>query len=163
MHLFYAVTAADHAVERDWFGFWRPVGPGLAGQPSGNFAYVVMPSTALPPERFAEAETEIYAVPNPVTRRTLEPWQLHPNNEDPTGLKVEFHHLPRAAGRVTIWTLSGDRVEDLPFDGRTGNGTAVWDLLSRNGQDVTSGVYLYTVEADAPGFERVIGKLVVVR
>jgi hypothetical protein len=38
-----------------------------------------------------------------------------------------------------------------------------WDLVSRNGQDVASGVYLYTVEADDPSFSRFVGKLVVIR
>jgi hypothetical protein len=54
-------------------------------------------------------------------------------------------------------------VKEISFDGRNGNGTVPWDLVSRNGQDVTSGVYLYTVEADDPQFKRFIGKFVIVR
>jgi hypothetical protein len=155
MHLFYAVSATDHTV--------NPPAPGLAGDPAGNFLYVTMPSTALPVERAGDVSEEVYVVPNPATPVSMAPWQLQPNNDDPTGLKVEFHHLPQSTGKVTIWTLAGDRVRELPFDGRDGNGTLPWDLVSRNGQDVSSGVYLYTVEADDGSFERFVGKLVVVR
>jgi hypothetical protein len=38
-----------------------------------------------------------------------------------------------------------------------------WDLVSRNGQDVTSGVYLFSVEADDKNFKRFVGKFVVIR
>lgn len=162
-HLFYAVTASDHALADFGGGLLVPTGPGIAGHPSGNFAYVSPPTAALAPERAADAEHEIYAVPNPVTRESLAPWQLQPNNDDPTGIKVEFHHLPQSPGVLTIWTLAGDRVRELRFDGSTGDGTVAWDLVSRNGQDVTSGVYLYTVEAQDPAFHRFVGKLVIVR
>jgi hypothetical protein len=55
-------------------------------------------------------------------------------------------------------------VEELPFDGTGGQGTIKWDLVSRNGQDVTSGVYLYSIETDTnAAFKRKIGKFVVIR
>ena len=106
---------------------------------------------------------EIYVVPNPATRQSLSGWSLDPNNEDPSGTKIEFHHLPAATGKITIFTLAGDRVQQIAFDGRAGNGTAKWDLLSRNRQAVTSGVYLYIVESDDGRFERFSGKFVIVR
>ncbi len=160
MHEFYAVTCTDHIFDPHTH---QVSGPGLAGLPNGNFVYVVPPSTALPPERAVEASQEIYAVPNPATPQSLAAWQLAPNNDDPTGVKIEFHHLPRALGKVTVWTLAGDRVREMPFDGRNGNGSLAWNLVSRNGQDVTSGLYLFTVECDMPGFARFVGKLVIVR
>jgi len=39
----------------------------------------------------------------------------------------------------------------------------IWDLLSRNGQDVTSGVYLFSVEPSDGRFPRTVGKFVVIR
>ena len=42
-------------------------------------------------------------------------------------------------------------------------GTVKWDLVSRNGQDVASGVYMYSVETDDSNFDRFIGKFVVIR
>lgn len=161
-HYFYSVTATDHQMERRGAAL-VPTAPGLVGSPQTNFLYVQPPSGTLPARQFEQAEREIYVVPNPATRSSIAGWALDPNNDDPTGIKIEFHHLPAAVGRITVFTLSGDRVQDLPFDCRTSDGTVRWDLVSRNNQEVTSGVYLFVVEADAPGFERFVGKFVVVR
>jgi hypothetical protein len=39
-----------------------------------------------------------------------------------------------------------------------------WDLVSRNFQDITSGIYLYSVETEInKAFTRKIGKFVVIR
>jgi hypothetical protein len=93
----------------------------------------------------------------------MQPWSLGPNNDDPTGLKVEFHNLPASQGRVIVYTVAGDVVQEMAFDGTGGPGTLQWDLVSRNGQDIASGVYLYVVEPDDGRFKRHIGKFVVVR
>lgn len=161
-HYFYSVTATDHKLEVV-NGVLTPAGPGLAGDPSSSFVYLNPPTTALDPSQADRAEEEIYVVPNPATARSMAAWQLEPNNTDPTGSKIEFHHLPRSTGRVSIFTLAGDMVQELAFDGTTGNGSLRWDLVSRNGQDITSGVYIYSVEADDGRFKRFVGKFVVVR
>ena len=89
--------------------------------------------------------------------------QLQPNQDDPTGVRVEFRNLPAARNRVRVFTLSGDLVADLLHDGREGDGTLSWNLVSRNGQEIVSGIYLYSVESDDGAFDRVIGRFVVVR
>ena len=160
-HYFYSVTATDHKVAVGASGQFEPVGPGLAGDPNSNFVYIAPPTAALAPQAVSASADEIYVVPNPATRASLRDWQLEPNNDDPTGVKVEFHHLPARRGKITVYTLAGDRVVELPFDGRAGQGSVAWDLLSRNGQEVTSGVYLFAVEAD--DFDRFIGRFVVIR
>ncbi len=162
-HYFYSVTATDHKLESGPNDTLVPAGPGLAGDPSSSFVYLNPPTEALAPEDAGKEDTEIYVVPNPATPTSMAPWKLDPNNDDPTGSKIEFHHLPRSAGKVTVFTLAGDLVQEIVFDGTTGNGSLRWDLVSRNGQDVTSGVYLYTVEADDARFKRFVGKFVVVR
>ncbi len=83
--------------------------------------------------------------------------------DDPTGIKIEFRHLPACRSTVRIYTLAGDLVETLYHDGSEGRGTLMWDLVSRNGQNVTSGVYLFAVEPDDEKFNRTIGKFVVIR
>ena len=162
-HYFYGVTATDHKMTYDDdIDAWVILGPGLAGDPSSNFVYLNPPTNALEPQRFSSAADEIYVVPNPATPESMEPWTLRPNDDDPTGVKVEFHHLPQARGTVTVYSLAGDMVIELPFDGTSGNGSLAWDLLSRNGQEITSGVYMFAVEADG-GFERFVGRFVVIR
>lgn len=161
-HYFYSVTATDHVMENH-DGAWVAVGPGLAGDPQTNFQFIDPPTDALQPWQYSQAEEEIYVVPNPATPASMAPWRLFPNNGDPTGVKIEFHHLPAAQGTITIFTLSGDLVNELAFDGRDGNGSVAWDLVSRNGQDVVSGVYLFVVRANDPQFKRFVSKFVVVR
>jgi len=155
---FYAVTASDHNVDGSTGAFSE----GKVGDPSSNFSYTE-PQTPSQLDYQYSADN-IYVVPNPATTQSMQPWTLSPNNEDPTGIKVEFRNLPSDKGTIRIYTLSGDLVKEIGFDGRAGVGTMKWDLVSRNGQDVTSGVYIYSVETDTnEAFKRKIGKFVVIR
>jgi hypothetical protein len=155
---FYAVTAADHAIDDDTGAFSE----GKLGDPASNFVFVEPNGPAQ--ADYAYRDEAIYVVPNPATRESMAAWALTPNNDDPTGIKVEFRNLPADRGVIRVFTLAGDLVTELPFDGRTGRGIAKWDLVSRNGQDVTSGVYLFSVETDYnAAFGRKIGKFVVIR
>jgi hypothetical protein len=155
---FYAVTASDHNIDDDTGAFSE----GKVGDASSNFAYVEPQSTSQADYEYNE--DEVYVVPNPATTESMQPWTLSPNNDDPTGIKVEFRNLPADRGTIRVYTVAGDLVEELPFDGRSGVGTVKWDLVSRNGQDVTSGVYIFSVETDTnEAFKRKIGKFVVIR
>ena len=155
---FYGVAATDYAIDPDTGRRLE----GKTGDPASNFAYVEPTS---PSQRdYAYDEQDVYVVPNPATTASMQPWTLSPNNDDPTGLKVEFRNLPADRGTIRIYTLAGDLVEEIGFDGRNGVGSVKWDLVSRNGQDVTSGVYLYSIETDTnTAFKRKIGKFVVIR
>ena len=114
-------------------------------------------------------------------------WDLTPNASDPTGTHIDFMGLPTGNWSIKIFTLSGDlvatlasgdavnastrgsviidsqghahenvnRQQDTPNDGQ-----ARWNLISRNGQDVVSGIYLFTVDS-RKGTQR--GKFVVIR
>jgi hypothetical protein len=153
---FYAVTAMDHGVGDN--GVLRE---GKTGDPSSNFLFVE-PGT--PAQRdYAYDPGKIYVVPNPATTESMAPWALGPNNEDPTGVKVEFRNLPSSKGTIRVYTVAGDLVQLLEFDGRKGAGTAEWDLVTRNGQDVASGVYIYAVESENSVFKRKVGKFVIIR
>jgi len=73
---------------------------------------------------------------------------------------IDFMGLPRAKTRIRIYTLAGDLVQTIDHDGSTGDGEAPWNLISRNGQDVESGVYLFTVESSL-GHQ--VGRFVLIR
>lgn len=160
MHLgrpyFYAITASDHG-----FTEQGELMDGKVGDPSSNFIFV-SPGTTAQPSHSYETD-EVFVVPNPATTESMAAWSLEPNNDDPTGIKVEFRNLPADQGMIRIYTVAGDLVQELPFDGASGVGTVKWDLVSRNLQDVTSGVYLYSVETETNQFKRKIGKFVVIR
>lgn len=113
-------------------------------------------------------------------------WDLTPNATDPTGTHVDFMGMPPGPWTLRIFTVSGDLVAEL-HDGDSINesvrssviggdgvtrpgfnrqqdtptdGQARWNLISRNGQDVVSGIYLFVVES---GIGQQRGKFVIVR
>jgi hypothetical protein len=114
-------------------------------------------------------------------------WDLTPNASDPTGTHIDFFGLPAGQWTIRIYTVSGDLVSEirstdpvneslrspqavpgtstvLPGYNRQqdspNDGQARWNLISRNGQDIVSGIYLFTVES-SQGTQR--GKFVVIR
>ena len=113
-------------------------------------------------------------------------WDLTPNASDPTGTHLDFLGLPQGKWTIRIYTVSGDLVAELhstdpvnesirstitlpngsslPGYNRqqdtANDGQARWNLISRNGQDVVSGVYMFTVDSDQ-GTQR--GRFVIIR
>ena len=138
----------------------------LVGTPSAQNGQVVIPRGD------ARSDQEhVFVVPNPYKARAE--WDLVPREDDPSGTKVMFQNLPRTKGVIRIYTLAGDLVRELAFDGRppadlqygkdpvyTGAGAVPWNLISRNGQKIVSGVYLFSVETE---LGRDIGRFVVIR
>jgi hypothetical protein len=163
---FYSVTATDHArlpADNDE-NIDLPVGEGLGGDPGSSFTHTTPGTVSQTAEERAREGVNIYVYPNPATRDALEEYQeLFPNGDDPTGVRVTFTNLPRARNTVSIYTVSGDLVQTIQHDGTNGVGHVSWNLMSRNGQEIVSGVYLYAVQSDDSRFEDFIGKFVVVR
>jgi hypothetical protein len=110
----------------------------------------------------------VIVVPNPYRGHAA--WDLNPNPSDPTGAHVDFLHMPAGQWTLRVFTISGDLVttirnNDLQPNGRPqqespDDGEASWNLISRNGQDVVSGIYLFSVEAKSSSTR---GKFVVIR
>ena len=135
-------------------------------------------------------QNQVWVVPNPykgyqaITQRPST-WDLTPNATDPTGTHIDFLGLPPGQWTIKIYTVAGDLVQELrssdavneslrgPVSTPTGSypgynrqqdtandGQARWNLISRNGQDIVSGVYLFTVDS-GQGIQR--GRFVVIR
>ena len=160
---FYAVTATSHA-----YKYLRGVpyisGPGNSGDPGSAFISTKPGTSPQSAEQRMQHGDNIYVYPNPATRHALAEFQqMHPNAGDPTGVRVNFANLPQARNTIRIFTLDGDLVQTLVHDGTADIGEASWNLVSRNGQEIVSGIYLYVVHSDDGGFDDHIGKFVVVR
>ncbi|MCP4292123.1 MAG: hypothetical protein GY780_09865 [bacterium] len=163
---FYSVTATDHALLAPMHetGINLPVGPGLGGDPGSSFQHTTPGTEAQTAEDRAMNGANIYVFPNPATRDALADYQqMAASGDDPTGVRVTFTNLPAAVNTIEIFTVSGDLVQTIDHDGTDGEGHISWNLMSRNGQEIVSGVYLYTVHSNDGAFDDFIGKFVVVR
>jgi len=130
----------------------------LNSQPSASERDAVIP--VWPAEQAGKIEG-IRVVPNPYVRgRNPFGWDLTPSNADPTGTRIAFVGLPAQDCQVKIYTLSGDLVQTLEHPASLGDGAVFWNLISRNGQDIVSGIYIYSAEC---GGKNKIGRFVVVR
>ncbi|HOX27008.1 MAG TPA: hypothetical protein PLL30_14915 [Candidatus Krumholzibacteria bacterium] len=158
---FYAVTATDHIPHEDGAAV---VGEGSGSLPTGSFVLAQPRFEAIEAGRHEELRPRPYVYPDPATRESLAEFQgLHATGDDPTGVRVSFVNLPRCRCTIQIFTLAGDLVQAIEHDGSGGDGQAYWNLVSRNGQEVASGIYLFAVTPHESGFEDQVGKFVVVR
>ncbi len=160
---FYSVVATDHKLVWDGRNY-QPVGYGVQSDPSNNMTF----TTPAPPAQTAVQRNQegvnIYVYPNPATRAALAEFQQQPPSlDDPTGERIMFNNLPAAHNTVNIFTASGDLVQTLAHDGVNGGGALAWNLMSRNGMEIVSGIYLYTVESDNAQFTPFRGYFTVVR
>jgi hypothetical protein len=159
---FYSVTGKDSTGVRDVQG-----GRGTLAEQEGRKSATEQQGIS-PQAQAAGREGGVYVVPNPYRGRSQ--WDLTPSATDPTGTHVDFFNLPPGQWTLRIFTISGDLVQtirssDQQVDGKlqqenSEDGQATWNLISRNGQDVVSGIYLFSVESTA-GTEQ--GKFVIIR
>ncbi|HKQ57134.1 MAG TPA: hypothetical protein VJY35_04635 [Candidatus Eisenbacteria bacterium] len=100
----------------------------------------------------------VWVVPNPF--RGEASWDRPQVYGDRLTRHLDFMGLPRARCTIRIWTLAGDHVATIDHDGTNGSGQAPWNLVTRNGQEAASGVYIYTVES---ALGNAMGRFVVIR
>ncbi|MBD3237315.1 MAG: hypothetical protein GF330_11465 [Candidatus Eisenbacteria bacterium] len=151
MLYFYDVTAFNCWV--DSLGRYHEVG----GHPAAVETEGITPRwSAVAEEAWEDA---VMVVPNPWNGGAA--WDLIPSDADPTGSHIDFANLPDRDCEIRIYTLSGDLVRTLRHDpGAYRRGTVRWNMLSRNGQEISSGVYLYAATC---GERTKLGRFTVVR
>lgn len=115
---------------------------------------------------------KIKVVPNPyVATNTMEPavanWDRNQQR------RIMFTHVP-AKCTIKIFTVSGVLVDEIIVDNSIqnrssqwdlnsgANGTAFWDLRSKEGLEVAAGYYIYHVEATLTGDTK-IGKFAIIK
>lgn len=121
-----------------------------------NPARIILPAdkytfTASMPELTStEGDLEaIKAVPNPF-------YLYGGYDPSPGSYKIQWHHLP-AKCTIKIYNLAGDLVRTIDKDDP--GPLASWDVLTEQGLPVSSGIYIWVV--DAPGFGTKMGKMAV--
>lgn len=91
------------------------------------------------------ALAKIKVVPNPyVVSATWEPRNPYSTGRGPR--ELHFIHLPQHA-TIRIYTVVGDLVAKIEHDAPFDDGTARWNMLTKDNLDIAYGVYIYHVEA----------------
>jgi hypothetical protein len=117
-------------------------------------------------EEVEEHQLDVYVYPNP--------WRVDADyidrgleNRDQTQInnrshRIHFANLPRVC-KISIYTIDGDWIRTIDHNHPEGGPQSMhdsWDFITRNTQDVVSGLYYYVVESA----ERTqIGKFVIIR
>jgi hypothetical protein len=156
-----ALTAFDRGVPEE----------GVESMESGVRATNTMVIPGTPP---AADNKGVTVVPNPYRGGAV--WDGVRDREK----YVWFVNLPERA-TIRIYTVAGDLVKTIHFDGRTYDaadvqglrtasermvsipgGICAWDLITDKDQAVATGLYVYSVE-DAQGGNHETGKLMIIR
>ena len=113
-----------------------------------EFTFTVSPLVAgARISRITQAQLDsVKVVPNPYVMYSN--YETNPTNEQ----RIMFTHLP-PAGMIRIYTAAGQFVQQIrwtPADLNHG-GDLYFNLLTREGLEMASGLYLYTVTAQEAG------------
>jgi hypothetical protein len=94
--------------------------------------------------------------PNPYKRAAL-----HDNRANVYDHKLLFYNLPPVC-KITISDVAGQIIDVINFSSTDANrGSTFWDMFSKDGLEVASGLYLYIVES--PTGDRKIGQFSILR
>jgi hypothetical protein len=74
--------------------------------------------------------------------------------------RIYFIHLPPKC-TIRIYTVRGYLVDTIEHNSTIQDGSESWNLISKDGQDLAYGVYIFHV--DAPGVGEKIGKFAIVK
>lgn len=110
----------------------------------------------------AQAQMEldnIKVVPNPYLANAYwEPKNPYSSGRGPRS--IHFTHLPNKC-TIRIFTVSGELVKEIDHESNLADGSAEWDLLTRDNLSASYGVYIYHV--DAPGIGTKSGKFAIIK
>ena len=111
------------------------------------------------PDTAKAALKNIAVVPNPyVVAASWEPRHIYNSGRGPR--KIDFINLP-AKCTIKIFTLAGYLVDIIEHNSLYENGSHSWDLLSKDGLEISYGIYLYHIDAGDIG--ETTGKFAVIK
>ena len=90
--------------------------------------------------------SDIRVVPNPYIASAV--WEEAPISGNRGARKIQFIHLPPRC-TVRVYTVRGELVQTLYHDEEVWDGSLDWNLKSKEGLDVATGMYFYHVDSPA--------------
>jgi hypothetical protein len=108
---------------------------------------------------FRDGLRDVRVVPNP--------YIMYSVYEQETGTRrILFTNLP-PEGRIRIYTAAGQFVQEMTWEPEdlVGNGDLFYNLRTREGNELSAGLYLYLVQATGPagGNAKKLGKFIIIR
>jgi len=126
---------------------------------SGDFATFSVRGKKLSTEKAKTDIEKIAVVPNPyVAAATWEP--RNPFRSGRGERRLYFINLPTRC-TIRIYTVRGYLVDTIEHNETMEQGSESWNMISKDGQDIAYGVYIYHV--DAPGVGEKIGKFAIIK
>ena len=102
---------------------------------------------------------DIRVVPNPyIATVSWEPRNTYRSGRGPR--EIHFINLPHKC-TIRIYDVNGTLVDKLDHESAIDNGTAIWDVLSKDNLDLSYGIYIFHV--DAPGVGQKTGTFAVIK
>jgi hypothetical protein len=102
----------------------------------------------------------IYTVPDPYVAVSALERKVINFDEGRGDRRIDFVNLPRKC-TITIFTASGRLVRQLEHDSVDDYARESWDLRTKDGLEITHGIYFWVV--DAPEIGTKTGKLAVIK
>ena len=107
----------------------------------------------------AQSELDnVAVVPNPYTGAAS--WEPISNSVGRGERRIFFIHLPNEC-TIRIYTLAGKLVDTIEHNSTIADGQEPWNLVSKDGMDISYGIYIYHV--DAPGIGETIGRFAIIK
>lgn len=101
----------------------------------------IVKAALVDPKLLVDGKTKIGVYPNPYKKKALFDGAL-----DAFDHKVSFYNLPGKV-KITILDVAGQVIKVINFESSDPNGgSTFWDLFSKDGIEVASGLYVYVAE-----------------
>ncbi|MCF7805718.1 MAG: hypothetical protein K9N46_14840 [Candidatus Marinimicrobia bacterium] len=127
---------------------------------SDSLMFNVVSNDSLDEAGLKESMKQIKVVPNPyVATNAME--SAVANSALNQRRRLLFTHIP-AQCDIKIFTVSGVLVDEIHVNNVAENGTAHWDMLTKEGLEIAGGMYLYHIKSTATGEEKT-GKFAVIK
>jgi hypothetical protein len=170
------IEYVDNAFKLTWrITYYQPAGIGYQPQPpvagdifrittskpfkSGDYFSFNTIASTIDAQKAKTELSDISVVPNPYVANAS--WEKRNLNQTGRGeRRIDFINLPPQC-TIRIYTIAGQLVKELNKDSAPTDGTISWNMVSRDGMDVSYGLYIYHV--DAPNVGEHVGRFAIIK